>query len=126
MRSRILDILLEGISTRQYGAVIPKMADTMGVSEIQRQPGAKRVSEAQLNKLLNRRFDHLDLLIIYVDGMHFGHQSVTGAVGINEHEHKHVLGLQEGATENSAAREDLLEDLVRRWVKPGRLFLIDG
>ena len=39
-----------------------------------------------------------------------------------------MLGLQEGATENSAAAKDLLEDLVRRGVKPERrrLFVIDG
>jgi hypothetical protein len=43
----------------------------------------------------------VDLLIIYVDGMHFGEQCVIGAV--DEHGQKHVLGLQEGATENSAA-----------------------
>ena len=30
MGSRVLDILMEGVSTRQYGAVIPKMADTVG------------------------------------------------------------------------------------------------
>jgi putative transposase len=33
MGSRMLDILLEGVSMRQYGAVIPKMADTVGVSK---------------------------------------------------------------------------------------------
>ena len=39
-----------------------------------------------------------------------------------------MLGLQEGATENSAAAKDLLEDLVRRGVKAERrrLFVIDG
>jgi len=33
MGSRMLDILLEGVSMRLYGAVIPKMADTVGVSK---------------------------------------------------------------------------------------------
>ena len=42
--------------------------------------------------------------------------------------HKHVLGIQEGATENAAAVQDLLEGLVRRGVQPAqkRLFVIDG
>ena len=40
MGSRMLDILLEGVSTRQYGAVIPKMARHGGGFEIQRQPGS--------------------------------------------------------------------------------------
>ena len=128
MGSRILEILLEGVSTRQYGAVIPKMADTVGVSKSSVSRAAIQASEAQLDKLLNRRFDDLDVLIIYVDGMHFGEQCVIGAVGVDEHGQKHVLGLQEGATENAAAAKDLLEDLVRRGVKPERrrLFVIDG
>ena len=128
MGSRMLDILMEGVSTRQYGAVIPKMADTVGVSKSSVSRAAIQASEAQLDKLLNRRFDDVDLLIIYVDGMHFGDQCVIGAVGVDEHGQKHVLGLQEGATENAAAAKDLLEDLVRRGVKPERrrLFVIDG
>ena len=42
--------------------------------------------------------------------------------------HKHVLGIQEGATDNAAAVQDLLEGLVRRGVQPAqiRLFVIDG
>jgi len=128
MGSRMLEILLEGVSTRQYGAVIPKMADTVGVSKSSVSRAAIQASEAQLERLLNRRFDDVDLLIIYVDGMHFGDQCVIGAIGVDEHGQKHVLGLQEGATENSAAAKDLLEDLVRRGVKPERrrLFVIDG
>jgi len=74
MGSRVLDILMEGVSTRQYGAVIPKMADTVGVSKSSVSRAAIQASEAQLDKLLNRRFDDVDLLVIYVDGMHFGEQ----------------------------------------------------
>src|SRR5690242_637723 len=104
------------------------MADTVGVSKSSVSRAAIQASEAQLDRLLNRRFDDVDLLIIYIDGMHFGDQCVIGAVGVDEHGQKHVLGLQEGATENSAAAKDLLEDLVRRGVKPERrrLFVIDG
>jgi transposase-like protein len=128
MGSRMLEILLEGVSTRRYGAVIPKMADTAGVSKSSVSRAAMQASEAQLEKLQNRRFDDVDLLIIYVDGMHFGEQCVIGAVGVDEHGNKHVLGIKEGATENAAAAKDLLQELVERGVKPNRrrLFVIDG
>ena len=33
-------------------------------------------SDAALKQLLERRFDELELLIIYIDGMHFGEQCV--------------------------------------------------
>ena len=41
---------------------------------------------------------------------------------------KHLLGIQEGATENAAAVKDLLERLVAQGVDPNRkrLLVIDG
>jgi transposase-like protein len=128
MSSRMLEILLEGVSTRRYQAVIPKMAETVGVSKSSVSRASIQASEAELQKLLSRRFDDVKLLIIYLDGVSFGEQCVIGAVGVDEHGHKHVLGLREGATENAAAAKDLLQDLVERGVDPQRrrLFVIDG
>ena len=128
MGARMLEILLEGVSTRRYQGVIPKMAETMGVSKSSVSRAMVQASEAEVEKLLNRRFDDVDLLIIYVDGMHFGEQCVIGAVGVDDQGNKHVLGIQEGATENSAAAKDLLQSLVERGVNPERrrLFVIDG
>jgi len=67
-------------------------------------------------------------LIIYIDGIWFGEQCVIAAVGVDSQGKKHVLGLQEGATENGEAAKSLLEDLVARGLDPGRrrLFVIDG
>ncbi len=59
-------------------------------------------SEAALQKLLERRFDEVELLIIYIDGMHFGEQCVLAAVGVDVEGRKHVLALREGATENAS------------------------
>jgi putative transposase len=128
MSSRMLEILLEGVSTRRYQGVIPKMADTVGVAKSSVSRAMVQASEVEVEKLLNRRFDHVDLLIIYIDGMHFGEQCVIGAVGVDDQGHKHVLGIQEGSTENAAAAKDLLQNLVERGVNPERrrLFVIDG
>ncbi len=85
-------------------------------------------SEAALQQLLERRFDDVELLIIYIDGMHFGEQCVLAAVGVDVEGRKHVLAIREGATENAEAAKDLLEHLVSQGVDPGRrrLFTIDG
>ncbi len=125
---RMLDILMRGISTRQYQQVLPEMADTCGVSRSNVSREAIEAGEEALRQLLERRFDELDLLVIYIDGMVFGDQHVIAAVGVDAEGHKHVLGIQQGATENAAAVEDLLEQLVARGVKPNakRLFVIDG
>ena len=74
MSSRMMGILLEGVSTRRYQGVIPKMADTVGVSKSSVSRAMIQASEAEVEKLLQRRFDDVDVLIIYVDGMHFGDQ----------------------------------------------------
>jgi transposase-like protein len=128
MSSRMMEILLEGVSTRRYQGVIPKMADTVGVSKSSVSRAMIQASEAEVEKLLNRRFDDVDLVIIYIDGIHFGDQCVIGAVGVDDKGNKHVLGIQEGASENAAAAKDLLQSLVDRGVKPARrrLFVIDG
>ena len=124
----MLDVLLRGISTRQYAEVLPEMASTCGVSKSNVSREAAEAGAEALQELLERHFDDIDLLVIYIDGMVFGDYHVISAVGVDGAGHKHVLGIQQGATENAAAVEDLLQQLVARGVKPEakRLFVIDG
>jgi transposase-like protein len=128
MSQRMLDVLMRGISTRQYAEVLPEMASTCGVSKSTVSREAAEAGEEALKELLERRFAGIDLLVIYLDGMQFGEHHVISAVGVDRAGHKHVLGMQQGATENAAAVEDLLEQLVARGVDPKakRLFVIDG
>jgi transposase-like protein len=128
MGERMLDVLMRGISTRQYAEVLPEMASTCGVSKSTVSREAAEAGEAALQELLERRFDEIDRLVIYLDGMQFGEHHVISAVGVDGAGHKHVLGIQQGATENAAAVEDLLEQLVARGLDPKakRLFVIDG
>lgn len=125
---RMLQILLNGVSTRRYRKVIPEMADTVGVSKSTVSRATIEASEAALKQLMERRFDEADLLIIYVDGMKFQDQCVLAAVGVDVQGRKHVLALREGATENAEAAKDLLQHLVDHGVDPKRrrLFVIDG
>ena len=126
--SRMLEILLRGVSTRQYRAVLPEMAETAGVSRSSVSREAMEASEEELRRLCERRLEELDLLIIYLDGVIFGDHHVLVAVGVDAEGHKHVLGLAEGASENQAVVKGLLEDVVRRGVRTDRkyLFVIDG
>ena len=125
---RMLQILLNGVSTRRYQRVIPGMADTVGVSKSTVSRETVEASEAALEQLMERRFDEVELLIIYIDGMHFGDQCVLAAVGVDLQGRKHVLALREGATENAEAAKDLLQHLVDHGIDPTRrrLFIIDG
>ena len=126
--SRMLEILLEGVSTRKYGGVLPAMADTAGVSRSSVSRQVVEASEEELRRLCERCFEGVELLVLYVDGIIFGEHHVLVAVGVDTEGNKHVLGLAEGASENQVVVRGLLADLVERGVKPDRryLFVIDG
>jgi putative transposase len=125
---RMLEIMMAGVSTRRYERVLPAMAETVGVSKSSVSREFIEASEAELKRLCERRFDDVDLLVLYLDGQVFGDHSVITAVGVDVQGYKHVLGVREGASENGEVVKGLLEDLVARGVKPGRrrLFVIDG
>jgi transposase-like protein len=128
MQQRMLELLMQGVSTRNYKSVIPQMAETAGVSRSTVSRKAALAAEAEVEKLLARRFEDLDLLVIYIDGVVFGDYTLIGVVGVDAGGNKHVLGLREGATENSTVVTALLEEIVARGVDPKRkrLFVIDG
>jgi len=125
---RILEILLCGVSTRNYARVIPHMAETVGVSKSAVSREFVEASEAELKALCERRFDDTEILIVYIDGIVMGEHHVIVAVGVDTEGHKHILGVTEGATENATVAKGLLEDLVERGVAPDRrrLFVVDG
>ena len=71
----------------------------------------------------------LDLLAIQIDGLLIHEDLIlVAAVGIDATGEKHPLGRVEGATENAATVQALLDNLVERGLDPAvvRLFIIDG
>ena len=128
LADRMLEILLAGVSTRNYERVIPAMADTVGVSKSAVSRETIHASTKVLTELMERRFDDVNLLVIYLDGMQMGRHHVLAGVGVDEEGKKHVLGVWHGASENGELAKALLRDLVDRGVKPDRrrLFVIDG
>jgi transposase-like protein len=129
LQEKLCSILMRGVSTRNYASVLPEMAGSCGVSKSSVSREFIEASAEHLASLCERRFDDLDLLVIYVDGIQFGREHhVIAAVGVASDGSKHVLGLVEGATEHSEVVKGLLVDLVERGVKPTRrrLFVIDG
>ena len=71
----------------------------------------------------------LDLLVIQIDGIHIEEDlMLLAAVGIDGDGGKHPLGVVEGATENAAVVQALLDNLIERGLDPKicRLFVVDG
>jgi transposase-like protein len=128
LADRMLEILLSGVSTRKYAAVIPEMAETVGVSRSSVSRETAEASERVLKELMEKPLAELDLLVIYLDGIQLGDHHILGAVGVDARGVKHVLGVWEGATENAEVAKGLLENLVERGLDVTRrlLFVIDG
>jgi len=87
------------------------------------------LSNAKLREWLASDLSKLDLLAIQIDGLHIGDELIlVAAVGIDGRGEKHPLGLVEGATENAATVQALLDNLVERGLDPAGvwLFIIDG
>jgi transposase-like protein len=125
---RMMGALLRGVSTRQYEAVLPEMAATVGVSKSSISRQAIEGSAEQLRQLRERRWEDADLLVIYVDGQRFGAHHVISAVGVDRDGGKHILGIELGATENAAAVKSLFTRLRDQGLPTERkyLFVIDG
>ena len=124
----MLGALMRGISTREYHQVLPKMAETVGVSRSAVSRQAMEASIEQLKQLQERRWDQVEILVIYIDGQRFAEHHILSAVGVDIEGHKHVLGIGSGATENAVAVKQLLTGLRERGLPTDRkyLFIIDG
>jgi putative transposase len=124
----MLGALMRGVSTREYHEVLPQMAQTVGVS---RSAISRKVVEAsieQLTQLQERRWDDVEILVIYIDGQRFAEHHILSAVGVDAEGKKHILGIESGATENSASVQRLLTHLRDHGLATDRqyLFVIDG
>lgn len=85
---------------------------------------AERMAEWMASDL-----SQLNLLVVQIDGLHIGDDLVlVAALGIDGDGNKHPLGLVEGATENAAVVQALLDNLIERGLDPKvcRLFIVDG
>lgn len=124
----MLGALMRGVSTREYHEVLPKMAETVGVSRSAVSRQAIEASIEQLKQLQERRWDQVEILVIYIDGQRFADHHILSAVGVDLEGRKHVLGIASGATENATAVKHLLTGLRERGLPTDRkyLFIIDG
>lgn len=127
--------MLINVSTRRFrrsirlpdGDVASRKGDGTSKSAVSRKFVA--LSSAKLTEWLATDLSGLDLLAIQIDGLHVQEDVIlVAAVGIAATGDKPPLGLVEGATENAATVQPLLDNLVERGLDPAgvRLFIIDG
>lgn len=125
---RVRDIMVAGVSTRRYAAVLPEAAGTVGVSKSAVSRRFVEASAEQLATLNERSLKELRVLVIYIDGIVVHGHHILAAVGVDEAGDKHLLGLAPGASENAQVVKDLLQGLIDRGLDASLqyLFVIDG
>ncbi len=130
-----LNLMLINVATRRFARAV-----RLPGSPLDAQPGdgtsksavSRRfvaLSAAKMAQWMRADLSALDLLVIQIDGLHVSTAPVmVAALGIDADGVKHPLALVDGATENTATVQALLDDLVERGVAPGvcRLFIVDG
>ena len=130
-----MNLMLINVTTRKFGRAVrlpegdvPAPAgDGRSKSAVSRR--FVELSAARMAAWMASDLSKLDLLAIQIDGLHVGEDLVlVAAVGIDGQGAKHPLGVVEGATENAATVQALLDNLVGRGLDPAvcRLFIIDG
>src|SRR6202162_2130064 len=109
--------IVAGLTSRNYHRAVDSVLSGYGIEKSSVSRQFVQASAAQLKKLYEKRLEELDLVAILIDGIHLGKQVLVV-----------VLGLWQGATENTTVVKELLEDLVARGLHPERryLFVIDG
>ena len=131
LAERAVEQMVLGVSTRGYARSLEPLPETVAVRGISKSAVSARFvygTERKLAALMSRDLRQLRVVALLIDGVHFGPHLVLAAVGVDEHGDKHVLGLREGATENTTAVRALLADLVERGLDDTRtlLIVIDG
>lgn len=120
--------IIAGLSSRNYRRAVQSVLEGYGIEKSSVSREFVAASAAELKHLCEKKLDGLDLVAILIDGVHVGKQVQVVVLGIENTGEKQVLGLWQGATENTTVVKELLEDLVARGLKQDRryLFVIDG
>ncbi|WAS91832.1 IS256 family transposase [Nannocystis punicea] len=131
LNRRAVEQMLIGVSTRKYGRsleTVPEDVKTRGTSKSAVSRRFVAATGAELDRWLRRDLSELALAAIMIDGIYIDQHVVLIALGFDETGAKHVLGVQEGATENRESCTALLRDLAERGLDTRRstLFVIDG
>jgi len=120
--------LMLGLSTRKYGQAVREFREAYGLEKSAISEHFIEASREKLKQMMERRLDKTRLCALLIDATPFQGQQLVVALGISEDGRKTILGIRQGATENSTVVGELLGDLLERgldFTEP-RLYVLDG
>jgi putative transposase len=120
--------VMYGLTMRSYKEVVQQFADAYGLEKSTTSEHFVEASRRKLAELMKRSLADVPLAVMLIDGTIFKGQHLLVAIGVDRLGNKIVLGLRQGASENTAVVQDLLGELAERGVNfnEPRLYLLDG
>jgi Transposase, Mutator family. len=122
-----MNLMLINVSTRKFGRAVrlpegdvPAAAGA-GLSKSAASRRFVALSAGRMKEWMAADLSGLDLLVVQIDGIHLDENLIlVAAIGVDAMGDKHPLGLIEGATENAATVQALIDNLssagsTRRW-----------
>ena len=120
--------LMLGLSTRKYGQAVRQFAEAYGLEKSAISEHFIEASRTKLKEMTERRLDKMRLCALLIDATPFAGQQMVAALGVGQDGRKTILGIRQGATENSTVVGELLGDLMNRGLDfvQLRLYVLDG
>ena len=120
--------LMLGLSTRKYGEAVRQFAEAYGLEKSAVSEHFIEASRVKLKQLMERRLEKKKFCGLLVDATPFQGQQIVAVLGIGYDGTKTILGIWQGATENSTVVGELLGDLMNRGLDftVPRLYILDG
>ena len=127
MQRAVARQLTHQVSTRNYAAAIDDCLAGYGIDKSSVSRQWKAATALELQKLCQRPVP-ADLVALLIDGQYFRKECLIVGLGVDKQGQKHVLGLWQGATENSTLVRELLADLRERGLntEAAILVVVDG
>jgi putative transposase len=128
LQAGVWDKMMRGLSTRNYGAVVKDFHNAYGVEKSAVSENFIEASREKVKQLMERPLGELRLCAVLIDGTPFKDRQMIAALGIGCDGTKTVLGIREGATENTAVVSALLSEFMERGLdfSTPRLYVLDG
>lgn len=121
-------LLIRGVSTRDFSELTEKLNEDLPLSKSSASRAFQRSSQRDLDEINGRDLSGDTYCCIMIDGIEKAGSHVMVALGFTTKGRKKILGLREGATENSEVVKDLIQSLLDRGLctTPHILFVLDG
>jgi putative transposase len=124
----VFNRLVAGVSSRNYAKTVEEFGNGYGISKSVISRKVVEATAEKLKELSERDLSKLDVCVLVLDGIHVDETVQIVALGVETSGKKQILGMRQGATENSIVCKELLEDIQTRGLQTDgpMLVLLDG